>query len=1176
VRFNKRNPFDWFVLVLLAFGLWLACERAHATTYLVSPGASTASIQSVFNTAGSASGANTILFGAGTYNITSVITIPCAAGTSLTITGPTVPYSTTHNQTAVLFGPVPGFFGFQTTSGCTKQTTIQYLEWNGGQPSPDGGGFLYISYGTSNLTVTNNYLHGNNTTENTNINDGLIEFGNGTNIGNGFAFNANVTVSWNIFGNGTWNQSTFVYTGDCAPVQAVFDEWYSENGGYCNSVGIHANLQNVSINNNIMHYQEEPIKIFEGSELMDGLNTFYNDFSFYHRIGIEVQAGSGTSGGPPSGPPPMNFDYNDVHDLINPLYGTWGFSLPNGTINADQNVMVSNFPTYNAGGKGGGSVSSCPASFSTGYCIPGAFEFWGNGHENNNLIQGTFFGGMALGYNSISPSTNAINYSIACGYYIGGYGTAPVHNLYGPEEAGVGAPSQTIGNVVVGTGTCPQTSVAPTISPSSGSYSSPLTVTLTDTGVASGGTGPQGNTTIYYTTDGSTPTTNSASCNASTTGTNSCTISVSTPLTVKAIGMWGSINQPGSYPSGYGFVPSAVATAAYTASGGVTLVSVSLTNQTAIHAMVAGGTLQMTANCLYSNAVTTNCNTTDAYGNSVSNWTSSNTAVLTINGSGLMTGVGAGTANVTAVVGSFTTPNWAMTVNSATLPLSSVALATTGGISSLVAGQVNQLLATCTYTDSSTTNCATADVHGNAVNPWTSAAPSTATVNSTGVATAVAAGSTNFTATVNPSMVTSQWGQTAYSTAGTTQANFLQMNYLLLGNQPGGYSGSGGTCSFYLPSGTLTVGALYDCGLIVAPTPTTEASSWLCYWTYTVSSTSAPGGFVSGTMSNCGTLTAGEALWVTTTTNQSGASPAGFYDCGGTCTGAAPTSSTGTGVGTYPYYCVQQPYGSRTGLPSTVLDCGTGQHLQTAQYVTLGQPPIVSNTVPLSVTAAGPTLVSASLTTPGSANTMIVGGTLQFAAKCLYSDSSTTDCTVADIHGNAVTLWTTSNAALVTIGAVGSANPGLATAVAAGSPTIQANVGAAVTTPTFGLTISNPAVTLTSLSLATTGGITGLFVGSTNQLIAICGYSDGSHTNCTSTDSHGNKASTYVSSTPGYATVGSTTGLVTGVAVGTTTLTGVAGSFTSTAIPLTVLAVPSGIYVITISGPVKFSGTVHF
>ena len=65
----------------------------------------------------------------------------------------------------------------------------------------------------------------------------------------------------------------------------------------------------------------------------------------------------------------------------------------------------------------------------------------------------------------------------------------------------------------------------PTFSPSSGSYSPPVAVTVSDT--TSG-------TTIYYTADGSIPTTNSTSCP------NPCSLSVSTTSTLKAIASGGS------------------------------------------------------------------------------------------------------------------------------------------------------------------------------------------------------------------------------------------------------------------------------------------------------------------------------------------------------------------------------------------------------------------------------------------------------------------------------------------------------------------------------------------------------------------------------------------------------------------------------------------------------------
>ena len=79
----------------------------------------------------------------------------------------------------------------------------------------------------------------------------------------------------------------------------------------------------------------------------------------------------------------------------------------------------------------------------------------------------------------------------------------------------------------------------PTFSPGSGSYSNPVTVTISD--AASGAT-------IYYTIDGSTPTTSSPSC------ANPCTLTVSTTTTLKAMA------------SGGGYAASNIAVATYTIS----------------------------------------------------------------------------------------------------------------------------------------------------------------------------------------------------------------------------------------------------------------------------------------------------------------------------------------------------------------------------------------------------------------------------------------------------------------------------------------------------------------------------------------------------------------------------------------------------------------------------------
>ncbi len=63
--------------------------------------------------------------------------------------------------------------------------------------------------------------------------------------------------------------------------------------------------------------------------------------------------------------------------------------------------------------------------------------------------------------------------------------------------------------------------------------------------------------------------------------------------------------------------------------------------------------------------LTTNCSTTDIHGNAVTAWTSSNSDVLTVNSSGLASGVSIGTATINATItgGIVGTPPFVVTVS---------------------------------------------------------------------------------------------------------------------------------------------------------------------------------------------------------------------------------------------------------------------------------------------------------------------------------------------------------------------------------------------------------------------------------------------------------------------------------------------------------------------------------
>ena len=178
-----------------------------------------------------------------------------------------------------------------------------------------------------------------------------------------------------------------------------------------------------------------------------------------------------------------------------------------------------------------------------------------------------------------------------------------------------------------------------------------MTVTITDTGVTNGGVGPQGNTTIYYTMDGSTPTTSSTVCNP-TQGSTSCSFSPGCSRRDgegdRHVGIYQSTQE---LSLGYGFVPSAVASAKYPGSGGASPVLTGVGISCVSGAGQVGTTDVCTATCSYTGSITTQCTSTDAYGTLASGWASSDPANVTITSAGLATAVAAGTSTLTVRAG---------------------------------------------------------------------------------------------------------------------------------------------------------------------------------------------------------------------------------------------------------------------------------------------------------------------------------------------------------------------------------------------------------------------------------------------------------------------------------------------------------------------------------------------
>jgi DNA-binding beta-propeller fold protein YncE len=114
-------------------------------------------------------------------------------------------------------------------------------------------------------------------------------------------------------------------------------------------------------------------------------------------------------------------------------------------------------------------------------------------------------------------------------------------------------------------------------------------------------------------------------------------------------------------------------------------------------------------------------------------WSSTNASVATISSGGLATGIGVGTSNIRAALGGISGTT-TLTVQPAL-----VSIAITPVNPSIKVGTTLQFTATGTYSDSSTQNLT------NSVT-WTSSKPAIATINTSGLATAIATGSTNMKA----------------------------------------------------------------------------------------------------------------------------------------------------------------------------------------------------------------------------------------------------------------------------------------------------------------------------------------------------------------------------------------------------------------------------------------------
>jgi hypothetical protein len=525
------------------------------------------------------------------------ITAPINIPCNVTITGPTA-----SPATAILAATFTGNRMF-SVGNCTTPVTIGYLHF-------ENTGAIYVTAPMSGITVTHNQFTHLPGDENQFSDMGIYFDG----VHGGTISNAVVTN--NTFGDPT----------SCTGVMSQ----NTDDGGLCIGIFFQGDLNGVTVENNTFTHLEEGFHVLCYGNLCTGSSSpswtnftvQWNDFNNIHRIAAEMQPQNASN---------VTMQYNSYENAFAPSTFSMGFSLAccAGISGAtvpyiNNNVLLANIK---------------PAGSYIAYAI----EWWGNGAQaNNDVIQGYWANGIVWGQGG--GPWQVENTIIEGPYMSGGEGCSVCNE----NEGATTTPTQS-GNTVSTTVT-PVTSTAPTISPAGGAISGATTVTLANSGT---------NHSVYYTTDGSTPTTSSTLYTGS--------FSVNPGTTVHAIGMWGQGANPTSYPSGYGYVPSSVVTASYTSASAVkhpganvrsalsrtdtvapqqaaaAATGAELTSVAVVPAQAAvaiGSATQLKAIATFSDGSTRDVTASFA-------WTSSDTRTITASSSGLVSGLATGKATIT-------------------------------------------------------------------------------------------------------------------------------------------------------------------------------------------------------------------------------------------------------------------------------------------------------------------------------------------------------------------------------------------------------------------------------------------------------------------------------------------------------------------------------------------------
>jgi hypothetical protein len=527
--------------------------------------------------------------------------------------------------------------------------------------------------------------------------------------------------------------------------------------------------------------------------------------------------------------------------------------------------------------------------------------------------------------------------------------------------------------------------------------------------------------------------------------------------------------------------------------------------------LVAGTSTQLAATAIYSDNSHADVTTQVA-------WSASNTAVATVGGTdGKTLAVSAGSSVVTAMLNNLTSASITLTVTPAKL----VSIAITPPTPRIALGTTQPFTAIGTYTDNSTQNL-TSQV------TWASAAASVATISnaagSNGLATSVATGSTNVTAT---------WGgitSTPISLA-VTPATLVSIAIT-----PPAPSIAPGTTQPFTATGTYTDNSIQNL---------TTQVTWASGTTSVATISNAAGSNGLATSVAAGS-TSVRATWggIVSTPVTLTVTPATLVSIA--ITPPAPSIALGTtqqftATGTYTDNSTQDlttqvTWASATVSVATISNAAGSNGLATS--VAAGSTSVIATwggitSIPVTLTVTPATLVSIAIAPP--APSIALGTTQQFTATGTYTDNSTQNLTT---H----VTWTSATPSVATISNAAGSN-GLATSVATGSTSVTAMLG----------TVASHAVTLTVtpatlVSITVTSIRPKIPLGSTRPLTATGTYSDSSTQDLTTT-------ATWVSNDPSILSISNAAGSqgqARGAAPGSASISAAVGSVTSPLLPLTV------------------------